>query len=418
VGGEVSISSSHTLFLSHLTVCSFVCLVFVVCVVDCSSANVVRRRFREQFGASAYPTDTCIMTSASLVFPTPVLTPIVGRPNNSSLQIMQQQLYQNARAIASPLGGGENGHLGLIMSPAEYILRPRALEFDIPIHPGILEAAGAGATEKQIADLKRVYLNELMLFTTYQAVRSALQNQIAAAVEPTYLQIINDVDFGFSDVLPHEMLRHLKTTYGILTGTEIEQNRAKLTENWDTSSPIESLWARIAEIRRIATNANQPIGDMAVMSLVLPMFERTGLFTSNVDAWNSLDPNTHTYATFMTHFTRANELRVTKLTSAALGYADANAATYASAAAVTPPRTTAVATVPAHGNNSGTKLYYCWSHGLGLSDKHTSATCNNRKSGHIANATLTRRHGGSNTFHTNEDRPPRNNQQNSTQPAT
>jgi hypothetical protein len=63
-------------------------------------------------------------------------------------------------------------------------------------------------------------------------------------------------------------------------------------------------------------------------------------------------------------------------------------------------------------------LYYCWSHGLGISDKHTSATCNHRKPGHIANATLTRRQGGSNIFRTNEDRAPRNNQQNSTQPAT
>jgi hypothetical protein len=358
------------------------------------------------------------MTSTSLVFPTPVLTPIVGRPNNSSLQVMQQQLYQNARAIASPLGGGENGHLGLIMPPAEYLLRPGAILFDIPVHPGILEAAGAGATEKQIADLKRVYNNELLLFTTYQAVRSALQNQIEAAVEPTYLHIIKNVDFGFADVFPYEMLRHLKTTYGVLTGIEIEQNRAKLTENWDTSSPIESLWARIAEIRRIATNADQHISDMAVISLVLPMFERTGLFTHNVDAWNSLDPLTYTYAAFTNHFTRANELRVTKLTSAVLGYADANAATYASAAAVTPPRTTAVATVPAHANASGIKLYYCWSHGLGLHDKHTSATCNHRKPGHIANATITRRQGGANIFHTNEDKTPRNNQQNSTQPAT
>ena len=35
----------------------------------------------------------------ALVFPTPVLTPIVGRPTNSTLQVLQQQLYQNARAI-------------------------------------------------------------------------------------------------------------------------------------------------------------------------------------------------------------------------------------------------------------------------------------------------------------------------------
>jgi hypothetical protein len=138
------------------------------------------------------------MTSTSLVFPTPVLTPIVGRPTNSSLQIMQQQLYQNACAVASPSGGGENGHLGLIMPPAEYLLRPGAIA--IPVHPVILGPAPAGATEKQIADLKRVYHNDMLIYTTYQIFPFALQNQIAAAVEFTYLQAINDVDFGFSDV--------------------------------------------------------------------------------------------------------------------------------------------------------------------------------------------------------------------------
>jgi hypothetical protein len=119
----------------------------------------------------------------------------------------------------------------------------------------------------------------------------------------------------------------------------------------------------------------------------------------------------------MTHFKQANELRVTKMTYAVLGYAEANAATYASATAVTPPCTTIVAAVPAHANASGTKLYYFWSHGLGLYNKHTSATCNHRKPGHIANATITRRQRGSNIFHSNEDKTPHNNQQKSTLPS-
>jgi hypothetical protein len=259
----------------------------------------------------------------------PVLTPIQGRPTNSTLQILQQQLYQNARSVASASGGGALGHLALIMSPAEYIRRPGAIAFVIPASPGILEAPPRGADPAMIAELKRVYNNDLMVFNTYQAVRSALQNQISTAVEPTYLQAIKDVDFGFADVEPHAMLTHLKTTYGVLTGTEIEQNRARLSEAWDTSSPIESLWARIAEIRRIATNVNQEIGDTAVIALVLPMFERTGLFIHSVNAWNGMDVADHTYARFMTHFTRANELRVTALTTADLNFADANLATVA-----------------------------------------------------------------------------------------
>ena len=64
----------------------------------------------------------------------------------------------------------------------------------------------------------------------------------------------------------------------MLTGLEIKQNRARLSEAWNTTSPIETLWARIIEIRRIATGANQEISDAAVIALVLPIFEHTGLF--------------------------------------------------------------------------------------------------------------------------------------------
>lgn len=363
------------------------------------------------------------MTTTNITFPASI-TPIQGRPTNSSLQTLQQELYQNARAITSTAGGGALGHLALIMPPAEYLLRPGAIAFVIPVSPGILEAPPRGADPATIAELKRVYNNNLRIFDTYQTVRSALQNQICSAVEPTYLQALKDVDFAFSDVEPHTMLTHLKTTYGVLTGTEIEQNRARLSESWDTSSPIETLWARITEIRRIADNANQAIGDMAVIALVLPMFERTGLFLHSVNAWNGMDRDDHTYARFKTHFTRANEIRMTALTTADLRFADANAATYVSTAntIVTPPRTTAGATVVRTDTDSisvaGNRMYYCWSHGLGPSEKHTGFTCKNRKQGHVETATTHRRQGGSNLFYTKEDLPNRGNRRNSTLPAT
>ena len=42
----------------------------------------------------------------------------------------------------------------------------------------------------------------------------------------------------------------------------------------------------------------------------------------------------------------------------------------------------------------GIQLYYCWSHGVSGYANHTSATCVNRKAGHIASATLTNQQGG------------------------
>lgn len=354
-----------------------------------------------------------VLTSPSISFPVPVLTPIVGRPNSTNLQVLQQQLYANARSVASDRGGGTQGHLALLMSNAAYLLRPGAIAFDIPVSPGILGVPPNQASSAQITDLKRVYENELLSFNTYQFVRTELVKQITTAVESTYLQTLCDADFGFADVTPAAMLTHLKTTYGVMTGIEIEKNRARLSEAWDTATPIENLWTNITEIRRIATSVTQAIGDTAVITLVLPMFERTGLFTHAVNSWNSMTVAAQTYDAFKTHFTRANELRVTALTSADVKYS--NMATTGNFTITTPVTNGNVAVTPPRVARdvsdqisvSGNRFYYCWSHGLCQFENHTSEKCNHPKPGHITTATAFKRQGGSNIFVTKEDRTPR-----------
>jgi hypothetical protein len=75
-------------------------------------------------------------TSSSFTHPHPVLSPIVGTPNNASIQILQKQLHANApRAIHSARGGGLNGHLTLVMPAPDYLVRT-GLAFDVPVHPG------------------------------------------------------------------------------------------------------------------------------------------------------------------------------------------------------------------------------------------------------------------------------------------
>ena len=348
------------------------------------------------------------MTEA-LIFPIPILTPIIGRPTNSTLQVLQQQLYQNARAIPCDLGGGADGHLGLIMTPGTYLTRPNAIRFVVPVSPGLLAAPPNDVNMLVVAEHKRVYNNNIKVFQKYQSVRNALIQQIIAAVEHTYIQALCDIDFGFHDVHPYELLAHLKTTYGVLTGLEIEQNRARLSEAWDTTSPIETLWARIVEIRRIATDVNQAISDAAVIALVLPMFERTGLFLHSINAWNGMTLTDQTFVRFKSHFTRANELRITALSSTDLRFADANAAIGSTTGTkISAPSGTDTGSVSVSGN----RMYYCWSHGLGTSPAHTGRNCRSPHEGHIAAATAFKRQGGSNIFSTREDHPERTQRRN------
>ena len=66
-----------------------------------------------------------------------VLTKIHGEPTYETLKAMKNQLKSNAYSVASNLGGGTHGHLGLLLTAAEYATMSR-IPYVRPVHPGIL----------------------------------------------------------------------------------------------------------------------------------------------------------------------------------------------------------------------------------------------------------------------------------------
>ena len=70
-------------------------------------------------------------------FETKDLTPIHGEPIAKSLLRLTNELKANARSVLSNLGGGNHGHLGLVLSPPDYALISNVL-FNRPNHPGPL----------------------------------------------------------------------------------------------------------------------------------------------------------------------------------------------------------------------------------------------------------------------------------------
>ena len=74
-------------------------------------------------------------SATTLMFPHPILTPILGKPTCSTLKKLKKQIYANARAVHSTRGGGTNGHLSCVMTPAEYLARANII-FNAPAHPG------------------------------------------------------------------------------------------------------------------------------------------------------------------------------------------------------------------------------------------------------------------------------------------
>jgi hypothetical protein len=65
-----------------------------------------------------------------------VLTKIHGPPSCKSLQNVSTELKANASSVPSTLIGGQNGHLGLLLSDARCINVPQAIPWVPPGDPG------------------------------------------------------------------------------------------------------------------------------------------------------------------------------------------------------------------------------------------------------------------------------------------
>jgi hypothetical protein len=108
---------------------------------------------------------------ATTTFPLPheQLTPIPGKPTAAAIRQLKKELYANARSIHSDRGGGLNGHLGLVMPTAAYLLRA-GTTFDEPNHPGLQPIHAAAAAVAQITATNRTYDHDLAEFKTYSAI--------------------------------------------------------------------------------------------------------------------------------------------------------------------------------------------------------------------------------------------------------
>jgi hypothetical protein len=346
----------------------------------------------------------------TLTLPHPILTPIITTPTNSSIQVLQKQLYANARAVPSTRGGGVNGHLALVMAAPAYLARA-TVAFVAPVHPGNAPVHAVDATQVRITETNRQFLATMAEVKVYLQVKEELKKLILQAVPNLYLQILEDEDFGFADISPLAMLTHLKTTYGTITREEIDRNRERLHETWAPDTPIEDLWAKLAEIQRMALAAQEAIPDSAVIRATLTTFEKTGVFTTACEKWRDKPDIDWTVLNIKQHFERANKERIRQLTAKQAGYHGANIADATEASTndnsdnsrppptiITPGAnnsTVASANSATSGiTTNNVQMYYCWTHGLGMNPEHTSASCQNKADGHKNLATANNLLGG------------------------
>ncbi len=259
-------------------------------------------------------------------FPVPRVQAIQGRPNFFTLKALKDDIKDNAGSINSIRGGGDNGHLGAVLSAAAYNRIAPLTPYVTPINPGINPIFAAGATPAEIAEAVRQHEEALREWYEYDAMQKALKKQIMGAVDLKFINPLRGTA-GFNRITVRRMLEYLFEKYGTLTNVELNQNDKEMKKEWNPTDPFETIIMQIDDCIAFAEGAERPYSDEQIMDTAYTIVQKTGLYTQDLREWDRLpaierdwDPE---FKDFMMQ--RETELLKQNVSSKQAGYQAANA---------------------------------------------------------------------------------------------
>jgi hypothetical protein len=230
------------------------------------------------------------------------------------------------------LGGCTLGHLGLIVSDADYsnIAPPTAESPTFWVTPNASGRAPAGTdgTAAQLSAAHHLWEEDVHTYRTCTSVQQALKKQIIGVFEPMYLEILNDNMVGYTNISARDMLDHLFETYGNVTAVDLEVIFEHMRRPWDPHQPVESLFKQIQDCIDYSDAGGVPIGTSQQINVGYAKIFATGQFMSACRRWNEKMAAEKTWTHFKSHFAAAHRQhkQMKGETAAHTGFHSANAA--------------------------------------------------------------------------------------------
>jgi hypothetical protein len=204
-------------------------------------------------------------------FPHPILHTLQGEPDYHTINAIRNLLQANARSIDSHLGGGDLGHLGIIVSVAAYAIVASAHPWTNPESPGRAPTEIEGGTAAQLSAEGHRWEEADTTFRTRSTVEQALKKQIITVFEPMYLGILNNDMVGFANTSAREILEYLFLSYGSITAVDLERKFENMQKAWDPHQPVETLFKQIKDC----------VGEAQKLSTAYTKVFATGITKSN-----------------------------------------------------------------------------------------------------------------------------------------
>eukprot|EP00978_Attheya_sp_CCMP212_P022997 scaffold69585_cov24-Attheya_sp.AAC.1 len=250
-------------------------------------------------------------------FPHPDIPKIHGEPNRDSLIAIHELLCENVSSVTTNQGGGNHGHLMLMLSAKAYKEQTKH-DFLAPPNPGDAPAvASAGDNRAQDqTSLDEAFKWATRLYNRYYTTNKAIKKQIESAVERDFIAELRDQLTSFSQVTAFDLMEHLYDNYGLIDDVNLEVNQVTMMKPYDPETPRALLVAQLQRVRTLANIGDQGLTDGMLISKGITLLSNTTVFNDDIKDWNRLDAKEKTWANFKTHFQRAHRERWKAVTTA------------------------------------------------------------------------------------------------------
>ena len=234
-----------------------------------------------------------------------VLTKIHGQPVYETLQNLATELKANAGSVPSTLGGGENGHLGLILSDIRYAALPNTVAWATPTNPGAF-VPPAGSTGPQIEAAKEVWRDRKQTFEICQATEKALIAQSVEAIDSIYLRALLNRATGQYSTSIRSMILHLFTTYGKITPQQVKEKEVELFHmHFEIIQPIDTVFNAIEDLADLAEHATSPMSSQQMIDLAYVILAKQTILQQDLRSWSRLPAANRTWTAMVDHFRTA-----------------------------------------------------------------------------------------------------------------
>ena len=174
------------------------------------------------------------------------VTKIHGQPTSRDLVNLKKEIITILANIPTALGGGNHGHIGIIMSPTEFNTMTGGTDFNNPLNPGIYPVglaanAAAGARAHAKAEHKEL-VNQ---YKTFKGFRLGTKDLILEAVDSEYLSKIEHETLGFLNQMPRQMIEHLLTRGGALDFVDTKDLLAERDGEWNINENPQIYFNRV-----------------------------------------------------------------------------------------------------------------------------------------------------------------------------